>query len=62
MFHTGPNISLIYISLAVDSAVGEQMKKAFLGGEMKELVDPYLLLAFAGKEVSVVHFYVSHGT
>jgi len=46
----------------VDSAVGEQMKKAFLGGEMKELVDPYLLLAFAGKEVSVVHFYVSHGT
>lgn len=38
---------------AVDSAVGEQMKKALLGGEMKELVDPYLLFSFAGKEVSL---------
>jgi len=36
----------------VDSAVGEQIKKSLLGGEMKELVDPYLVFSFAGKEVS----------
>lgn len=34
----------------MDSAVGEQMKKALLGGEMKELVDPYLQFSFAGKD------------
>ena len=32
--------------------MGEQMKKALLGGEMKELVDPYLQFSFAGKDVS----------
>ena len=37
----------------MDSAITEQMKKALLGGQMKELVDPYLLFAFAGKEVSL---------
>ena len=41
--------------LAVDSAVSEQLKKSLLGGEMKELVDPYLLFSFAGKEVSFKH-------
>ena len=35
----------------MDTAIGENMKKALLGGQMKELVDPYLLFAFAGKEV-----------
>ena len=43
--------------LAVDTAVGEQLKKTLLGGETKELVDPYLLFSFAGKEVS---FYMKH--
>ena len=41
--------------LAVDSAVGTQIKKTLLGGEMKELVDPYLVFSFAGKEVSFKH-------
>ena len=36
----------------MDTAVGEQLKKTLLGGETKELVDPYLLFSFAGKEVS----------
>ena len=36
----------------MDSGASEQMKKALLGGQMKELVDPYLLFSFAGKEVS----------
>ena len=36
----------------MDSAVGEQIKKSLLGGEVKELVDPYLLFSFAGTEVS----------
>lgn len=39
--------------LLVDTAVGERMKKALVGGQMKELVDPYLLFAFAGKEVRI---------
>lgn len=34
----------------MDSALGEQMKKALLGGEAKELVDPYFVFSFAGKE------------
>ncbi|XP_073239418.1 myoferlin-like [Porites lutea] len=34
----------------MDSAASEQLKKALLGGQMKELVDPYLLFSFAGKE------------
>ena len=32
------------------------MKKALLGGEAKELVDPYFVFSFAGKEVSVMRF------
>ena len=36
----------------MDSGASEQIKKALLGGQMKELVDPYLLFSFAGKEVS----------
>ena len=36
----------------MDSSASEQLKKALLGGQMKELVDPYLLFSFAGKEVS----------
>ena len=36
---------------AVDSAVCETIKKSFVGGEMKELVDPYMMFSFAGKEV-----------
>ena len=36
---------------AVDSAVCETIKKSFIGGEMKELVDPYMMFSFAGKEV-----------
>ena len=35
----------------MDSGASEQIKKALLG-QMKELVDPYLLFSFAGKEVS----------
>lgn len=34
----------------MDSAVADQIKKALIGGETKELVDPYLLFSFAGKE------------
>lgn len=33
------------------------MKKALLGGEAKELVDPYFVFSFAGKEVSVMRFF-----
>ena len=36
----------------MDSGASEQIKKALLGGQKKELVDPYLLFSFAGKEVS----------
>ena len=36
----------------MDSGASEQLKRALLGGQMKELVDPYLLFSFAGKEVS----------
>ena len=32
------------------------MKKALLGGEAKELVDPYFVFSFAGKEVSAMRF------
>lgn len=39
----------------MDSAAAEQIKKSLLGGEMKELVDPYLLFSFAGTEVSFKH-------
>jgi len=45
----------------MDSAVGEQIKKSLLGGEMKELVDPYLVFSFAGKEVKTeVHKNCDH--
>ena len=36
----------------MDSGASEQIKRALLGGQMKELVDPYLLFSFAGKEVN----------
>ena len=46
-----------YIYLfAVDSAVCETIKKSFVGGQMKELVDPYLMFSFAGKEVCPFFF------
>lgn len=41
----------------MDSAVGEILKKSLVGGQMKELVDPYLLFSFAGKEVSLKPIY-----
>lgn len=45
----------------MDSAVSEQLKKSLLGGEMKELVDPYLLFSFAGKEVKTeIHKNCDH--
>ena len=48
--------NMFYLPILVDTALGEQMKKALLGGEAKELVDPYFLFSFAGKEVSVMKF------
>ena len=48
--------NVFYLLILVDSALGEQMKKALLGGEAKELVDPYFVFSFAGKEVSVMRF------
>lgn len=45
----------------MDSAAAEQIKKSLLGGEMKELVDPYLLFSFAGTEVKTeVHKNCDH--
>lgn len=49
--------NVFYLPILVDSALGEQMKKALLGGEAKELVDPYCVFSFAGKEVSVMRFF-----
>ena len=43
----------------MDSAVADQIKKALIGGETKELVDPYLLFSFAGKEVSLKYSLIS---
>ena len=42
----------------MDSAASEQIKKALFGGQMKELVDPYLQFSFAGKEVSAKYSLV----
>ena len=47
---------LLLFCFAVDSAIGETIKKSLIGGAMKELVDPYLLFSFAGKEVCLPYF------
>ncbi|XP_027056703.1 myoferlin-like [Pocillopora damicornis] len=45
----------------MDSAVCETIKKSFVGGEMKELVDPYMMFSFAGKEARTdVHKNCDH--
>lgn len=45
----------------MDSAVCETLKKSFVGGEMKELVDPYMMFSFAGKEARTdVHKNCDH--
>lgn len=45
----------------MDSAVCETIKRSFVGGDRKELVDPYMMFSFAGKEARTdVHKNCDH--
>ena len=46
--------------ITVDTAFLQGVKKLFrIGEEQKELVDPYFLMNFAGKEVGVYETYLA---
>jgi len=49
------------VSVSVDPVFLEGIKKVFSSGEKKDLVDPYLMLDFAGVRVSTGMWALSRG-